>query len=74
MFLILLKCQKKLYTSVVQPIRHSPQVANGHLNVANGSIPKYFIIATNKMKEWNFGAPEKRDEKWEFEGVCVCDN
>jgi len=23
-----------VYTSVVQPIRHSPHVANGHLNVA----------------------------------------
>jgi hypothetical protein len=27
-----------LYASVVQPIRHSPHVANGILNVANGSI------------------------------------
>jgi hypothetical protein len=33
-----------LYTSVVQPIRHSPHVANGYLNGANGSFTKYFKI------------------------------
>jgi len=28
----------------ILPIRHSPHVANGHLNVANGFVSKYFKI------------------------------
>jgi len=38
----LLRCT--LYASVVQPIRHSPHVVNGHFNVANGFVSKYLII------------------------------
>jgi hypothetical protein len=29
------------YISVVQPIRHSPHVANGNFNVANGFVSEY---------------------------------
>ncbi len=31
-----------IYHCVVQPIRNSPHVANGHFNVANRSVSKYF--------------------------------
>jgi len=39
-----------MQSSVVQPIRHSPHVANGHLNEANCSFTKYFKIPTFKTK------------------------
>jgi len=32
-----------IYSSIVQPIRHSTHVANGRLNVANGSVPKNIL-------------------------------
>ncbi len=31
-----------IYSSVVQPIRHSPHVANGSVNVSNGFDSEYF--------------------------------
>ena len=43
-----------IYNSVVQPVRHSPHVANGRLSVANGFIFKKFKIRMFLGKNRNY--------------------
>jgi len=48
--------QMFMQTSVAQAIRHSPHVANGRLNVANGFVTEYFTNKTflDKIRYFQF--------------------